>query len=177
MAAELYAELRRLAAAKMARIPPGQTLQGTALVHEAYLRLSHDPSQRWQNRAHFFASAAEAMRRILVDQARRKASLRRAGDAHRTSFDEAEFASPETDDRLLEVHDSLAALEAEIPPSPNSSNSASSSASTTTKSPPFSTSPKKPSAANGPPPKSGCTITSPKKKLQLPDRFFPAITD
>src|SRR5215208_979234 len=80
----VYAELRKLAAAKMAEEKPGQTLQATALVHEAYLRLvGADAGPQWNGRAHFFAAAAEAMRRILVDQARRKLSLRHGGGLQR----------------------------------------------------------------------------------------------
>ena len=71
----IYEELRRLAAAKMAQEPPGQTLQPTALVHEAWLRLVGEGNQRWNSRGHFFAAAAEAMRRILVENARRKRAL------------------------------------------------------------------------------------------------------
>jgi RNA polymerase sigma factor (TIGR02999 family) len=113
MVAELYTELRRLASAKMNKLSPGQTLQATALVHEAYLRLSREPSQRWQNRSHFFASAAEAMRRILIDQARRKAALRRAGNAKRAPLEEVEVQSPEPEERLLQVHEVLEELESE----------------------------------------------------------------
>ena len=76
----VYEELRRLAAAKMAREAPGQTLQPTALVHEAWLRLAGSNRQRWRGRSHFFGAAAEAMRRILLDKARRKASLKRGQD-------------------------------------------------------------------------------------------------
>ncbi|HVJ68274.1 MAG TPA: sigma-70 family RNA polymerase sigma factor [Caulifigura sp.] len=80
----VYDELRRLAAARMTREAPGQTLQATALVHDAYIRLvDQNRIQKWENRGHFFAAAAEAMRRILVEQARRKRSLKRGGDAHR----------------------------------------------------------------------------------------------
>ena len=80
----VYDELRRLAATKLAQEKPGQTLQATALVHEAYLRLvGADPAQPWNSRGHFFAAAAEAMRRILVDNARRKRSRKRGGDQHR----------------------------------------------------------------------------------------------
>src|SRR6186997_789236 len=75
----VYTELRRLAAHKMARIAPGQTLQPTALVHEAYLRLVGKEQQKWDNRGHFFAAAAEAMRRILIEKARRKSAIRHGG--------------------------------------------------------------------------------------------------
>ncbi|HUJ44610.1 MAG TPA: ECF-type sigma factor, partial [Opitutaceae bacterium] len=75
----VYDELRKLASAKMAREPAGQTLQPTALVHEAWLRLGGDQQPSWQNRAHFFASAAEAMRRILIERARRRRAVRHGG--------------------------------------------------------------------------------------------------
>src|SRR4051812_37152578 len=81
----VYGELRRLAAAKMAREAPGQTLQPTALVHEAWLRLGGDNQPDWQNRSHFLAAAAEAMRRILVENARRKLRLKRGGEAKKLS--------------------------------------------------------------------------------------------
>jgi RNA polymerase sigma factor (TIGR02999 family) len=104
----VYDELRRLAAYKMAHEPPGQTLQPTALVHEAWLRLGGgESSQRWQNRAHFFAAAAEAMRRILIDNARRKHALRHGGGQERVNLETAELAAPGSDDELLEVHEAL----------------------------------------------------------------------
>src|SRR5207244_6802555 len=84
----VYSELRRLAAAKMSREAPGQTLQPTALVHEAWMRLGGD-GQRWENRAHFFGAAAEAMRRILIDRARRKQAVRHGGGAEHLDVDEA----------------------------------------------------------------------------------------
>src|ERR1041385_2730709 len=85
----VYDELRRLAAHKMAQIPPGQTLQPTALVHEAYLRLTGDAaSQKWDGRGHFFAAAAEAMRRILIESARRKHAVRHGGGQQRVDIDE-----------------------------------------------------------------------------------------
>ena len=115
----VYDELRKLAAAKLAHDQPGQTLQATALVHEAYLRLvGNDNGQSWDNRGHFFAAAAEAMRRILVEQARRKKSLRRGGDRVRVelaqddlppTFDDAES------DRILAMHEALTQLEVESP--------------------------------------------------------------
>src|SRR5687767_5370426 len=89
----VYEELRRLAAAKMASEAPGQTLQATALVHEAWLRLTNDEKRKWNDRTHFFAAAAEAMRRILVDNARRKRARRHGGEHQRT--DMPEIASPE----------------------------------------------------------------------------------
>ena len=87
----VYEELRRLAAHKMAQEAPGQTLQPTALVHEAWLRLGADGQPVWKNRAHFFAAAAEAMRRILVERARRRIALKRGGGACRLSLDEVEI--------------------------------------------------------------------------------------
>jgi RNA polymerase sigma factor (TIGR02999 family) len=109
----LYDELRRLAAAKMAREAPGQTLQPTALVHEAWLRLIDGQAQHWQNRAHFFAAAAEAMRRILVERARRRKVLARGGFAHQTELTESALLAPAPDDELLAVHQALDKLEAE----------------------------------------------------------------
>jgi RNA polymerase sigma factor (TIGR02999 family) len=84
----LYAELHRLAAALTARLPPGQTLQPTALVHEAYLRLMGDRDPGWEGRRHFFGAAAQAMRHILIEQARRKGSLKHGGQAHRLELAE-----------------------------------------------------------------------------------------
>jgi RNA polymerase sigma factor (TIGR02999 family) len=85
----VYEELRRLAAQKMSHEPPGQTLQATALVHEAYIRLVGSEIQNWNSRGHFYAAAAEAMRRILIDSARRKKSLKRGGDYQRVEFNAA----------------------------------------------------------------------------------------
>ena len=100
-------ELRRLAAAKMAREAPGQTLQPTALVHEAWLRLGGD-GQHWENRAHFFGAAAEAMRRILVESARRKLREKRGGGVEHVDVDEIEIAAPmPNNDELLAVHEAL----------------------------------------------------------------------
>jgi RNA polymerase sigma factor (TIGR02999 family) len=96
----VYDELRRLAAAKMAREPAGQTLQPTALVHEAWLRLGGDHQPRWQNRAHFFGAAAEAMRRILIDRARERHALRHGGGLVRVDLADIDVAE-ERDDRLL----------------------------------------------------------------------------
>jgi RNA polymerase sigma factor (TIGR02999 family) len=89
----VYEELRRLAAQKMSRESPGQTLQATALVHEAYIRLVGEEARNWNSRTHFFAAAAEAMRRILIDNARRKRSLKRGGDHHRVNLEEAVLPS------------------------------------------------------------------------------------
>ena len=108
----VYDELRKLAAQKMSREAPGQTLQATALVHEAWLRLGGDEQPAWQNRAHFFAAAAEAMRRILIDNARRKKSLRHGGQAERVNLDldSLELAAGMGDDQLLALHEALERL-------------------------------------------------------------------
>jgi RNA polymerase sigma factor (TIGR02999 family) len=110
----VYDELRRLAAQKMAHETPGQTLQATALVHEAWLRLGGDQQATWQNRAHFFAAAAEAMRRILIDNARRKKAERHGGGAERVALDldSLELAAGMDDDQLLAVHEALDRLAA-----------------------------------------------------------------
>ena len=109
----VYDELRRLAAAKMAQEKPGQTLQPTALVHEAWLRLVGSENQRWENSAHFFAAAAEAMRRILIEKARRRQRLRHGGGQERVDLDEIAIIAPESDERLLQVHEALDRLAAE----------------------------------------------------------------
>jgi RNA polymerase sigma factor (TIGR02999 family) len=85
----VYDELRLLAAQKLSREPPGQTLQATALVHEVYIRLVGEEAQNWRSHGSFFRAAAEAMRRILIDNARRKKSLKRGGDRRRIDFDKA----------------------------------------------------------------------------------------
>ena len=104
----VYDELRKIAAAKMAREKPGQTLQATALVNEVYLRLAGGTSaQHWKSRAHFFGAAAEAMRRILVDQARRKSASKRGGQRIRQEFDEASFFATRPDEEVLAVHEAL----------------------------------------------------------------------
>jgi RNA polymerase sigma factor (TIGR02999 family) len=107
----VYDELRRLAAQRLAREAPGQTLQATALVHEAYLRLvgSH-PDRPWDGRGHFFAAAAEAMRRILVENARRRHRLKRGGDRARVNLDKAQPTAPETDEDLLALDEALERL-------------------------------------------------------------------
>src|ERR687888_2424148 len=110
----VYDELRRLAAHKMAGEAPGQTLQPTALVHEAWLRLSRESRSEWKNREHFYAVAAEAMRRILVDRARRRRSRKHGGDFERVDVDSVEFAFPD-DQLVLEVHDALERLAADDP--------------------------------------------------------------
>jgi RNA polymerase sigma factor (TIGR02999 family) len=107
--AAIHAELRGIAAAKMARERPGQTLQPTALVHEAWLRLG-DGS--FENRAHFFGAAAEAMRRILVDRARRKQRVKHGGGVTPMDLDDLEIAAPEDSEELLAVHDALDRLAA-----------------------------------------------------------------
>jgi RNA polymerase sigma factor (TIGR02999 family) len=107
----VYDELRKLAAARLAQESPGQTLQPTALVHEAYLRLVvADKGREWNGRTHFFAAAAEAIRRILVDNARRKRSQKRGGGRDRAELREAAVASPEGDDEILAVDEALAGL-------------------------------------------------------------------
>lgn len=111
----VYEELRRMAAARMAQESPGQTLQATALVHEAWMRLSSGGGAEWQNRAHFFGAAGEAMRRILVDKARRKQQLKRGGNPERVELDEAGLAVQFPDDKLLQVHEALDALAREDP--------------------------------------------------------------
>jgi len=104
----IYNELRRLAAAKMAREQPGQTLQATALVHEAWLRLGGDSGPRFENRAHFFGAAAEAMRRILIERARRRIAVKRGGGAAMVDVTEIEIPSPVAeDDQLLAVNEAL----------------------------------------------------------------------
>src|SRR5271165_4100965 len=110
----VYHELRRMAAHKMANERPGHTLQPTALVHEAWLKLVDSPAQSWQNRAHFFGAAAEAMRRILIGRARRKNAQRRGAGAEHLDADQFEIASPAPDDQLLALNEALdrfAALE------------------------------------------------------------------
>jgi RNA polymerase sigma factor (TIGR02999 family) len=114
----VYDELRKLAAQKLAQEKPGQTLQATALVHEAYLRIvasdgGKGPDARaraWANRGHFFAAAAEAMRRILVDQARRRHSAKRGGLQKRVDMPESHLAAPMPDDELLALHEALEEL-------------------------------------------------------------------
>ena len=107
----VYAELRRLAAWRLAQERPGQTLQATALVHEAYLRLVGNDDPRWQGRRHFFAAAAEAMRRILIDNARRKQRLRHGGQLERLDIEAVDLPSPMPDDELLALDEALQQLE------------------------------------------------------------------
>lgn len=103
----VYDELRHLAAAKMAQQAPGQTLQPTALVHEAWLRLVGNKNPSFKDRTHFFSAAAEAMRHILIDRARRKQTERHGGRFERVEFEEFEVAAPRVDDELLAVHELL----------------------------------------------------------------------
>ena len=110
----VYNELRQLAAQRLAQEKPGQTLQATALVHEAYLRLvDGEPAQRWKSRGHFFAAAAEAMRRILIDHARSKDSLRHGGRRRRVEV--ADVASPQAESDVLALDQALRRLAAEDP--------------------------------------------------------------
>ncbi|HEV2971096.1 MAG TPA: ECF-type sigma factor [Pirellulales bacterium] len=112
----VYDELRRLAAQRLAQEKPGQTLQATALVHDAYLRLvDGDVAQHWNSRGHFFAAAAEAMRRILVENARRKQRGRHGGQLQRVDFDSQLQVPSEADDNLLALDDAIQRLAAEEP--------------------------------------------------------------
>jgi RNA polymerase sigma factor (TIGR02999 family) len=103
----VYQELRRLAAFKMAQQPPGQTLQPTALVHEAWLKLVGAENPAFKNRSHFFSAAAEAMRHILIDRARRKQTRRHGGDFERIADDNFDLAAPGPDDQILLVSEAL----------------------------------------------------------------------
>lgn len=103
----VYQELRRLAAQKISREPPGQTLQATALVHEAYIRLVGSEAQNWSGRTHFFAAAAEAMRRILIDNARRKQRLKHGGGRQKVDINDAEFAIEAPSDDLIALDEAL----------------------------------------------------------------------
>ncbi len=112
----VYDELRRLAAARLARERPGQTLDATSLVHEAYLRLvDQDKAQQWNGRGHFFAAAAEAMRHILVDQARRKHSQKRGGARKRVDLEQVAAATSDRPDDVLAIHEALELLGAHDP--------------------------------------------------------------
>jgi RNA polymerase sigma factor (TIGR02999 family) len=111
----VYNELRRLAANKLANEAPGQTLQATALVHEAWLRLAGDGDSQWQNRSHFLAAAAEAMRHILIDRARRKNRVRHGQGLQRVNLDHVDLASATEDDTLLRVDEALTKFAAEEP--------------------------------------------------------------
>jgi len=112
----VYEELRKLAAAKMAQQTPGQTLQATALVHEAYLRLTGGVRDQWQDRTHFFRAAAEAMRCILIENARRKSRWKRGGRLERVELAGLELAAATPPDTLLVVHEALERLAAEDAP-------------------------------------------------------------
>lgn len=112
----VYEELRKLAAARLAHQKPGHTLQATALVHEAFLRLIGDGDEsRWNSRGHFFAAAAEAMRRILIESARRKKSLKAGGAVNRISIHENEFTANGQSDDLLSLDEALQKLEQQSP--------------------------------------------------------------
>lgn len=111
----VYEELRKLAACRMANEAPGQTLQPTALVHEAWLRLAGSEPQQWNSRAHFFGAAAEAMRRILIENARRKKALRHGAGQQRFDIQDMEIAAATTDDQLLAIDEALAKLAVEQP--------------------------------------------------------------
>ena len=111
----VYHELRRHAAGRMAREAAGQTMQPTALVHEAWLRLTGNGDHRWQNRAHFFGAAAEAMRRILIENARRKARLKRGGNPLRVELDDVDLAASTPDEKVLLIDEALERLQAEDP--------------------------------------------------------------
>lgn len=115
--AMVYDELRALARARMAGAPPGQTLQPTALVHEAYMRIVGDGDAKFEGRRHFFFAAARAMRDIIVEDARRKATLKRGGDRHRTPFDDAPFELTVKPDEILALSEALDRLELEDPES------------------------------------------------------------
>ena len=112
----VYDELRKLAASKLADEKPGQTLQGTALVHEAYIRLVDvEKAQKWNSRGHFFAAAAEAMRRILVDRAREKLTLKRGGNMVHEEVDPQQISDAAAPEEIMAVHDALDALAGEDP--------------------------------------------------------------
>ena len=111
----VYQDLRRQAAAQMSREAAGQTLQPTALLHEAWLRVIGDGERQWQNRAHFFGAAAEAMRRILIENARRKSRLKRGGDQVRVDSDQIELAATTPDEKVLLIHDALEHLQLHDP--------------------------------------------------------------
>ena len=111
----VYEELRRLAAVRMAQEAAGQTLQPTALVHEAWLQLVGAGDRTWQNRAHFFGAAADAMRRILIDRARRKSALKHGDGQVRLNIDEVELAAASPDDNVLIINEAVERLEEEDP--------------------------------------------------------------
>lgn len=112
----VYEELRKLAAVKMAQEKPGQTLQATALVHEAWLRLAGTEAEKgWNSRGHFFGAAAEAMRRILVDRARQKARIRHGGQLGRVDLEHVTLAAEDSDDTMLAIHEALERLALQSP--------------------------------------------------------------
>src|SRR6186997_893382 len=111
----VYGELRRLATHRMAQEAPGHTLQPTALVHEAWLRLVGNEAPTFQNRAHFFGAAAEAMRRILIERARRRQAIRHGGGQQRVDFEQVELPFAGDDDQLLAVNEALEQLAAAHP--------------------------------------------------------------
>jgi RNA polymerase sigma factor (TIGR02999 family) len=111
----VYEELRRIAASRMAQEAAGQTLQPTALVHEAWLQLVGAGDRTWQNRAHFFGAAADAMRRIMIDKARRKATLRRGGGRQRVDLEGLDLAAATPDETVLLINEALERLEQEYP--------------------------------------------------------------
>lgn len=111
----VYEELRRMAAARMASEAAGQTLQPTALVHEAWLQLVGDGHRTWENRAHFFGAATDAMRRIMIDKARRKSRLKHGGGQIRVDIDDLELADTTPDDNILLINEALERLEQEDP--------------------------------------------------------------
>ena len=111
----VYHELRRHAAGRMAHEAVGQTMQPTALVHEAWLRMIGNGDRRWQNRAHFFGAAAEAMRRILIENARRKARVKRGGNPIRIELDHIELAATTPDEKVLLIDDALEQLQIDDP--------------------------------------------------------------
>ena len=112
----VYDELRRLAEQKLRQEKPGQTLGATALVHEAYLRLvGSDPEQQWESRGHFFFAAAEAMRRILIDNARRKAAVKHGGEQQRVSFDQALLVEEEMPEKILALDEAMLEFEQHDP--------------------------------------------------------------
>src|SRR3974377_420635 len=107
----VYDELRRLATSRMAQQPPGQTLQATALVHEAWLKLVGSGRQHWESRRHFFSAAAEAMRHILIDRTRKRQSERHGGGQQRVDIDEIEVVAPVEEDELLALNEAISELE------------------------------------------------------------------
>jgi RNA polymerase sigma factor (TIGR02999 family) len=111
----VYNDLRRQAGAQMAREAPGQTLQPTALVHEAWLRMVGGGNQLWQNRAHFYGAAAEAMRRILIENARRKSRLKRGGDQMRLDIEHVELAETTPEEKILLIDDAVERLQSHDP--------------------------------------------------------------